>query len=149
MRKFRGWHKDHGEAKKVIAFGDGSVEVIWIDRGYCSEVWPEGEPHEIVDAESKGWVIEESSELFDRDGVEIFEGDLVRLDDINELPYTMIIKLKDNGVIKGEKDSVIGQVLFHSGNFCFGVLLNGVIESRALGFIDKKNLVVVGRAKGE
>ena len=122
LLKFRAWHEEHGWADKVI-IDNGRVEIVWLDRNYKSETWPEGQRYSVYDADNKGWVVEQFVGNSPA-GQEIYEGDVLGLESINQDKYNRPHLKKRNvvGVVKFQNYGFdfVGDIvapLIHTGKF--------------------------------
>lgn len=135
--KFRAFQEGRGWASAVTILGDGEVTVIWRDPMYKSAVFPTGMPIDFPNAQNDGWIVEQFTGCVDCGGTDIYEGDILRLNDLNQLPPTM---RRETG------DKTIGYVVFDSAMFCFGIKLKDVneLQARSLGMMPASVVEVIG-----
>ena len=135
--KFRAFQEGRGWASAVTVLGDGEVSVVWRDPMYRSEHFPLGMPVDICNAQKDGWVIEQFTSCVDCNGTEIYEGDILRLSDMSQLPASMLSEIDGRNV---------GYVVFDTAMFCFGIELKGKneLQARNLGMIAPLSVVVIG-----
>lgn len=135
--KFRAWKEGQGWSSAVTILGDGEVSVIWRDPMYQSALFPLGMPVDFPNAQNDGWVVEQFSGCVDSKGVDIYEGDILRVSDMNQLPASMLSEIGDRNV---------GYVIFDTAMFCFGIELKekNELQARNLGMIAPSSMVVIG-----